>query len=102
MKWLLVLLLSGCTVLSTHKTEGWPKLSVAEHYVSRAEILARCDGYQPKGMDIWACSIIYLCKRTCDIYVPEDGSHLEHERGHCEGHDHVGSDVFERLIKEKC
>ena len=100
MKWILILLLlSGCSTLSSHKTEGWPQMTVTENYVSEAEVKDRCG-----NPEFLACAYSNVCSKTCNIWLPKGAPEwlVKHERGHCEGYDHPGSTVFEQLMKEKC
>lgn len=88
-----LLLLIGCTTVAHEKVEGWPELAIREHHVSAGEVYDRCKKYVAFGMIPLACAEFNLATRRCDIWFI-DGlatrSIVEHERLHCQGHDHVG------------
>lgn len=87
------LLLNACTTVGHEKVEGWPELAIREHHVSAGEVYERCSKYVAFGMIPLACAEFNLGTRRCDIWYI-DGlatrSVVEHERLHCQGHDHVG------------
>ncbi len=84
---------AGCSTVGHEKVEGWPELQIHEHYVSAGEMYERCSKYVAFGMLPMACAEFNLATRRCDIWLI-DGfaprSIVEHERLHCQGHDHVG------------
>lgn len=87
------LLLNACTTVGHEKVEGWPELAIHEHYVSAGEVYDRCRKYVGFGMIPLACAEFNLATRRCDIWYIEGlatRSIVEHERLHCQGHDHVG------------
>ena len=94
--WLVTLLyLSACTVIDGHqKVEGWPKLTVREHYVPHWQMRDHCVKYTPWWGSPEACAEFNLQARTCDIWFsadfPPPQAFIEHERMHCEGYDHIG------------
>ena len=76
------------------KVEGWPQLTVVEHYVPHWQMRDRCVKYAPFGMSPEACAEFNLETRTCDLWFsadfPPPKSFIEHERMHCDGYDHIG------------
>lgn len=103
-RYLLILLLAGCTVIGHQKVEGWPKLVVTEHHVPHHEMRDQCVPYVPWGSSPEACAVINLDKRTCDVWFsadfPPPPAFVKHERYHCEGYDHVGSDTLQKALKQ--
>lgn len=87
-------LCAGCTTIGHEKVEGWPKLTVVEHYVPHHVMRDRCVKYAPWGASPEACAEFNLETRSCDIWLsadfPPPASFLKHERMHCEGFDHTG------------
>ena len=104
MKWicgLLAALLVGCTTIDSHTTppSDWPNLAVAEHVVSSHAMLDACMPYMGFLQFPLACAIIFFEKLTCDIYVTGP-AHLEHERMHCAGYDHIGDSTLRDAWEE--
>jgi hypothetical protein len=88
-----LLLLNACSTVGHEKVEGWPELAIHEHHVSAGEVYDRCRKYVAFGMIPLACAEFNLATRRCDIWYIEGfatRSIVEHERLHCQGHDHVG------------
>ena len=87
-------LLAGCTVIGHQKVEGWPQLTVVEHYVPHHEMRDRCAKYAPWGSSPEACAEFNLASRRCDLYFsadfPPPEFFVKHERMHCDGYDHEG------------
>ena len=87
-------LLGACTIIGHEKVEGWPKLTVIEHYVPHHEMRDRCVPYTPWGSAPEACAEFNLAERTCNLYFsadfPPPAFFVKHERMHCDGYDHVG------------
>lgn len=84
---------SACTTVGHEKVEGWPELRIYEHRVSAGEMYARCSKYVAFGMLPMACAEFNLATKRCDIWLIEGFAPrniVEHERLHCQGHDHVG------------
>lgn len=83
--------------------EGWPQLQIIEHYVSAPAMRERCSRYVAFGMLPEACSEFDLAARRCHIWFSDDPRPAafirNHERQHCEGYDHVGSDGMRRLLQ---
>lgn len=92
---LLVLLLSGCSVMSHQQVEGWPRLEIVEHYVKHDQMVERCARYVGFGMVPAACAEFDLAGGKCHIWFSSESMTprfiVEHERLHCAGFDHVGS-----------
>lgn len=97
-------LLAGCTVMGHEKVEGWPDLTVVEHYVPHHEMRDICVPYTPWGMSPEACADINLTTGFCDIWYSADFPPqcfiIKHERMHCEGYDHVGSTQLKDTLKQ--
>jgi len=91
---MLILFLGGCTTIAHEKVEGWPRLTVVEHYVPHHVMRDRCVKYAAFGTTPEACAEFNLVERRCDIWFSADFTPpkaiVEHERMHCEGYDHVG------------
>lgn len=87
---------AACTVLDNHKrVDGWPRLTIREHYVPHSVMRDKCVKYAPMGTSPEACAEIYFKERRCDIWLSADFPPplwmVRHERLHCDGHDHIGS-----------
>lgn len=84
---------SACTTVAHEKVAGWPELAIREHHVSAGEVYERCKKYVGFGMIPLACAEFNLATRRCDIWYIEGlatRAIVEHERLHCQGHDHIG------------
>ena len=105
MKRILLLLLAtagaACSTVGHEKVEGWPELTIIEHRVSAGEMYDRCRKYVAFGMLPMACAEFNLATKRCDIWFI-DGfaprSIVEHERLHCQGHDHVGETAMRDFL----
>ena len=105
MKRILIILLAAasaaCSTVGHEKVEGWPELTIIEHRVSAGEMYERCRKYVAFGMLPMACAEFNLATRRCDIWFV-DGfaprSIVEHERLHCQGHDHVGETAMRDFL----
>jgi hypothetical protein len=90
----LFLFLGACTTIGHEKVEGWPQLTVVEHYVPHHVMRDRCVKYTPFGSSPEACAEFNLAERRCDLWFsadfPPPKAFIEHERMHCAGYDHVG------------
>lgn len=77
----------------------FPRLKVVEHVVSFAEMWKACTEVIPWYVVPVACARLKIPVKRCEIWVVEGSPPelLEHERAHCEGRDHPGSDHIERL-----
>ena len=101
----LLLLFSACTSIDYgNHVAGWPTLREEIHVVSTNEMHAACSKYDGFMMVALACSEYYLDDGICKIWVTDGGGWAEkHERGHCEGYDHQGSnelrDIFVKWKK---
>ena len=85
------------------RVEGWPELQIFEHRVSAQEMMERCRKYTGFGALPLACAEFSLAARRCDIWLSESfAPHtvIEHERMHCAGYDHVGSNNMQRLLDQ--
>lgn len=100
---ILCVISSGCTPISHVKIDDWPVLKVVEHRVPHGEMLKRCQRYYPGGTPV-ACAEWNFNLATCDIWfskdLPEMQHVVEHERMHCEGHDHPGSTAMEESLRK--
>ena len=104
---LALLLAAGCTVMGTERVEGWPKLTVVEHYVPHHEMRDRCGKYLGPFMSPEACAEFDFAHLRCDIWFsadfPPSAFIVNHERQHCAGYDHEGEhelrDVLARYSK---
>ena len=105
MKRLFIILLAAasaaCTTVGHEKVEGWPELTIVEHRVSAGEMYDRCKKYVAFGMLPMACAEFNLATKRCDIWLMEGfapRSVVEHERLHCQGHDHVGETAMRDFL----
>lgn len=90
--------LAGCSMMGHVKTDGWPELKVTETKVDLPVIRERCSKYlSPLMGPALACAEFNLTAGTCQIWYAWD-SHLEHERQHCLGYDHVGGTVMAEAV----
>lgn len=94
MRYLIVLLLSGCVMVkmdySYAPPADWPKLEEKLHYIEAIDFPKFC-GKLPLFKHADGCSVVNFEYEVCYIYlVKKDDELLEHERGHCRGFDHVG------------
>jgi hypothetical protein len=98
---LLVAASAACSTVGHEKVEGWPDLMIVEHRVSSGEMYDRCRKYVAFGMLPMACAEFNLATRRCDIWLIEGfapRSIVEHERLHCQGHDHVGETAMRDFL----
>jgi hypothetical protein len=105
LKRILIVLLAAagaaCSTVGHEKVEGWPDLMIVEHRVSSGEMYDRCRKYVAFGMLPMACAEFNLATRRCDIWLIEGfapRSIVEHERLHCQGHDHVGETAMRDFL----
>ena len=86
--------LGACTTIAHEKVEGWPQLTVVEHYVPHHVMRDRCVKYTPFGSSPEACAEFNLAELRCDLWFsadfPPPKAFIQHERMHCAGYDHVG------------
>ena len=95
---LLVAALSACSTIDPHnRVEGWPELRVTEYRVSLDEVQERCRPYVSFGQWPMACAVFYLRAAQCHIFYAYEWT-LEHERQHCAGYDHVGSNHMREML----
>lgn len=101
---LLGLALAGCAAIDAHTpTQGWPDLMPIEHHVSNAEMRDRCGVFLPVWSSPEGCAVFKFQDHECHIYVSADFPRqavLEHERLHCKGYDHVGSDDMQKMLAD--
>jgi hypothetical protein len=98
----LVVLLSGCTIISHKPTpDDWPQLKVTEvSHASSWSVIRHCYQYTPMwarlmlGFNV-ACAEIDFRSMTCTVHAaPGDDTNREHELDHCAGKDHVGASTL--------
>lgn len=98
----LLVLLATEGAIDHERVEGWPKLEIVEHHVPHAVMRTRCMPYVGFGMSPVACAEFDLVARRCDVWFsadfPPSRSTIEHERLHCEGHDHPGDTTLRDLL----
>jgi len=86
------------------RIEGWPNLSVQEHYVPHAEMRSRCARFAGFGAPPLACAEINFAERRCDLWFsadfPPSAYVQKHERMHCAGHDHENDDTLRAALAE--
>lgn len=99
-----LLLLAACSTIDEHRrVDGWPELQVIEHRVSYEEMRSRCDRYVAFGMIPLACAEFSFHRGICTVWLDRDYApdHIvEHERLHCLGHEHVGSEDMAAMLKQ--
>jgi len=100
---ILVLFLGACTIIGHEKVEGWPRLTVVEHYVPHHVMRDVCVKYTPFGASPEACAEFNLVERRCDLWFsadfPPPAAFVKHERMHCEGYDHVGETNMRNFLR---
>jgi hypothetical protein len=98
----LFLSLGACTSIGHEKVEGWPQLTVVEHYVPHHVMRDRCVKYTSFGTSPEACAEFNLSEARCDLWFsadfPPPKAFIEHERMHCAGYDHVGENNMRALL----
>lgn len=99
-----IVLSLGCAAIGDETVEGWPKLEIVEHYVAHAEMRNRCHMYAGFGSMPEACAEFSFSAARCDIWFSADfppASYVvAHERQHCLGFDHVGSDAMKAMLAQ--
>ena len=95
---------TGCaTDLSHQRVAGWPQLEVVEHFVPHSQMRERCARYVGFGSLPIACAEFRLAERRCDIWYSADFRPaqyvIDHERKHCAGYDHVGSNNMRQILE---
>ena len=99
----IAVLAAGCSFNSSRPVEDWPAMRIVEHKVPDAEMRERCGRAAGAGMRAIACAQFNFRESRCDIWYGSLGLLrpivVAHERGHCRGHDHVGSDGMARELK---
>jgi hypothetical protein len=106
MRWLSLLacvLSASCSTLAHERVAGWPELEIVEHYVPHAEMRERCSKYVAFGSSPEACAEFDLANAKCHIWYSRDFPPprfiVEHERLHCAGYDHAGSNAMAAYLK---
>ena len=93
---------AACSTVGHEKVADWPELRIYEHRVSAGEMYERCSKYVAFGMLPMACAEFNLATRRCDIWLIEGFAPrniVEHERLHCQGHDHVGETALRDFLQ---
>ena len=100
----LAIAVSACATIGHERVEGWPALEIVEHYVPEAQMRDRCAQYTGFGTSPQACAEFELAEGRCDIWYsadfPPTREIIEHERLHCLGYDHVGSNGMRAILAE--
>lgn len=96
-----LLLLSGCVnqIDYSRRPADWPDLAIVEQTVPEAEIHTTC-GIPKSGLPIlFGCAIADFKALVCRVFyllgMEGEAWLVEHERAHCRGHDHKGSNGLE-------
>lgn len=95
--------LAACTSIDlSNRVDGWPVLQEELHVVSVAEMHNHCDKYSGVGMTAFSCAEIFWNPPTCKIWLTEAGGWTEeHERQHCLGYDHPGSNGMRDMLARR-
>jgi hypothetical protein len=89
--------MAGCSTIDyDNRVDGWPQLREVEHKISFFEVQDRCHAFVGWGQWPLACATFHFRERECHIWYAFDWS-LDHERGHCRGHDHPGEGHMARM-----
>lgn len=93
---LLTLVLSGCAAMGSNAPADWPNLRVEVNRVTTKEMWDVCLQYTPFLSTPEACAQVYFEEGKCVVTLDKNlgDGHLEHEKLHCKGHDHIGSSTF--------
>lgn len=98
MRYLLILLLSGCATvidLQSKPPNDWPELEVRVVRATQAEAIDACKLSVSFADVVRGCAIANFYIGRCYIFlVSDDPSILEHEKLHCIGYDHPGESVM--------
>jgi hypothetical protein len=90
---LVAILLCGCTTLrpldlSITPPDDWPVKDVQIQYLEPGTVPPMCAQYANHTN---SCAVVNFRTGVCYIYLTTKSPEvLEHERGHCNGYDHVG------------
>lgn len=91
----IAVVLAGCASIGHERVEGWPELTVYEHYVPHHVMRDKCVKYTPMGTSPEACAEFDFFNKRCDIWYsadfPPTQAVIKHERLHCAGYDHLWS-----------
>lgn len=97
-------LLAGCAAMGHQKVDGWPALEIVEHRVANNVMRDRCARYVGALASPEACAEFNFAAGRCDIWLSADfppSVHVvEHEREHCFGKDHIGSDSMKAMLQQ--
>lgn len=97
---LISLLLASCSTIDySRRVEGWPVLRQEIRYVSQSDMRRQCDRYASWLEIPIGCVEFLPDDATCRIWIVVGNEWtLPHERAHCDGYDHLGSDVMQRMF----
>lgn len=103
---LAIFLIAGCTTIDSHsRIDGWPELKTTAHYLPHKEMREICTQYAPPLMSPEACTVVDLCKLTCDMFYSRDFPPpqyiIEHEELHCQGYEHPGDTTLRDLLQRR-
>jgi hypothetical protein len=97
---LILVSIFGCTTIDqNNRVEGWPEMDIVEHKVSFDDVQTKCGAYVGWGQWPMACATFYFRQAKCVIWYAFDWS-LEHERQHCLGFDHIGSNDMRAMLRD--
>ena len=92
--------LSSCSTIDPqNRVEGWPNLEIVERKVSFGEVQDKCRPFVGWGQWPMACATFYFREAQCRIYYAFDWA-LPHERQHCKGFDHPGSNDMRAMYRD--
>jgi hypothetical protein len=100
MRYALLALLAGCSVMGHEPVANWPALQIIEHRVSQEAMVARCSRYVGFGMSPLGCAEFDFNLSRCHVWLTGASPNfvLQHERLHCAGYDHIGSTNMRDLL----
>lgn len=100
MRYMLIVLLAGCTTTLRHAAmdynnpppADWPKLREHIYSIQHADLARYCKTSAENAAKSVSCAVINFAVNTCSIYITEKAlpDSLQHEREHCLGYNHVG------------
>lgn len=94
-----MVLTTACSTIDPNShVDGWPELMPVEHRVSFNEVQDRCRTFVGWGQLPMACAAFHFRDLECHIYYAFDWA-LEHERQHCLGYDHPGSEEMRLMLR---
>jgi hypothetical protein len=99
----LLALLCGCSAIGHEKVEGWPQLTIVEHYVPHKIMRDRCMAYVSFGASPEACAEFDFASKVCHLWFSADFPPppyiVEHEREHCQGYEHAGAHQLRTILR---